>query len=82
MRILRIRIPNTGLNKYFRFVGFSFSQCWESVKFWDLTADPTPSLILRMQKNNLFPYFLITCPQTYHLQSKKLIFLLKLGVKN
>jgi hypothetical protein len=40
------------------------------------------SLVLRLQKKYLFSYFfLITCPQAHHLQSKKFNFLLKFCVK-
>ncbi len=54
----------------------------------DPSTDPTSSLILRMQQKIyliyriIFSYFfLITCHQAHHLQSKKFNFLLKFCVK-
>ena len=48
----------------------------------DPTPDPTAFLTVRMhKKKDFFYFFLITCQQTHHLQSKKLNFLLKFCVK-
>jgi hypothetical protein len=50
----------------------------------DPTPDQTPSFIdfREAKKNIFFIFFLITCPQAHHLQSKKIIFLLKLLCSN
>jgi hypothetical protein len=49
----------------------------------DPTSDPTPFFIgfKAAKKSNFSNFFLITCPQVHHLQTKKLNILLKFCVK-
>ncbi len=64
----------------------SWNQCWvPCLGLMDLDLDPAPDTDpttdptwnTSMQKNIFFIFFLITCPQADHLQSKKFKFFLK-----